>query len=250
MPKKNSSYGFVSLHAIVILVIVVAVIGGVGYKIATLHKGKPVADAATNAQTLKNKNTQSAQDAQKTLAAIHATTTGGATLKVSSSTTSSGSGSTSGSSSSTSSTAPASTNTTNQNTSSTSISTSSSTPSRVGPPTSSGSTTTTTTTATYLVTGTFSEYPSQPVCSPSMSCSAPITNHTVDVYKNCSSVPCTTKPYTTTTTNSKGQFTLHLPVDHYTLTLDPSVGVSGQSWSFDEIGQTLNLQLTANSGIR
>ena len=67
----------------------------------------------------------------------------------------------------------------------------------------------------------------------------PIATHEVDVV---GSIPAKTF------TDAQGHFTLHLPVGHYLLTLNPAVGPGGQSWPFTVARQPLTLNLTANSG--
>jgi len=83
--------------------------------------------------------------------------------------------------------------------------------------------------ATYPVAGSI-------VLSPA---GTPIAAHAVDVV---GSIPAKTF------TDAQGHFTLHLPVGHYLLTLNPAVGPGGQSWPFSVARQPLTLNLTANSG--
>ncbi len=240
--RKLTSHGFVSLHIVLILLLLIVVGAGYGVYSARNHKNAvELSSSTSNTKGIGDKVLADGANSKQIIAAIHATTTGGASISASSpsSPTSKLPSTSSGSSASAA-------------TAQTQSSTYDSSPSMVGPPTSSSSGSSTNT-ATYLVTGTFIESPTSPMCSPSVPCSAPIANHTVIVNPYCaptSTTPCGTKALITTTTNAQGQFTLHLSINHYTLTLSPAVGISGQSWSFNEIGQPLQLQLTDQTGIR
>ena len=233
---------------------IVLAIGGIGYYVISHSNKKKSLESAVGVKNSSSQQSLSSSgnnsNAQALSAITDPTATGGASIKASAANTSvmTSSGS---SSSTTNSTTPVTNVPSKSSTVSakTSISSSSST-SSASTSTSSGSSTAP---YTFLVTGTFTEYPTKPVCSVTMPCSAPISNHVVDVYYYCDpaeSIPCSSKPLMTTTTNSKGQFSIHLAKGHYTLMLNPQIGLNSQSWSFKEDGQAINLQLTDDSGIR
>lgn len=244
--KKLDFQGIINLHALFVFVLVISIVGGAGYGVyAADHLYKTAEqNASTNTKGLVSKAPLNGINSQQMIAAIHSTATGGASISARAGTSQTSSGSIKSNNVTTS----QSENTTGGSNSVTSTSN----PSEVGPPTQNSSSSSTST-ATYLVTGTFLESPTRPTCSPSIPCTAPIANHEVVVNPYCNpngSSPCGTKPLITTMTNSQGQFTLHLSINHYTLTLNPAVGLGGQSWSFDEIGQSLQLQLTDKTGIQ
>ena len=244
--KKIKDRGFIDLHIATLLVVIVLAIGGIGYYVVSHSNKKKSLESALG---VKNSSSQQAlsssgnnNSAQALSAIVDPTATGGASIKASTSNTptTTGAGRTSSATTSTTTIASAPSKSSSNSTNTSSNSTKSSSSSSTVP-------------YTFLVTGTFTEYPTKPVCSVTMPCSAPISNHVVDVYYYCDpaeSIPCSSKPLMATTTNSKGQFSLHLAKGHYTLMLNPQIGLNSQSWSFKEQGQAINLQLTDDSGIR
>jgi hypothetical protein len=233
--KRIFNEGFVDGHLLIFIVIAILVIGVAGYRVVS-DQSKSKLNASTTSQSTLPSTTNNAQYSSKAkIAAVNATATGGAAISVSlPSTYNSPPQSSGGNTSSNSNTS----NATNNGSSAGN--------------TQSGTVTKPSSPKTYVVNGTFMRAPTSPVCAYNKPCSAPIADHTVVVSTYCYPVEtssCKSNFVARTTTNTQGQFSFNLPTGHYTLSLDPAVGVAGQTWSFEEIGQPLQLILTAKSGI-
>lgn len=228
MTHSRQESGFINLHTIILFVLVVAVLSGIGYTVIAHNKNDKTVANTNNTQTANGKSSIDSHNTQaNTLQRVDATAKGGGTVQV---------------------TLPATASSGASNNPSSTTNAGSGSSATVSPPVKPGPSPSPAPT-TFLVTGTFTEAPTRPTCSPTIPCSAPIVNHTVNATRKCIGATACNATVLTTTTNAQGQFSFMLPTGSYTLTLSPSVGVNGQSWSFNEIGQPINLQLTAKTGI-
>lgn len=95
------------------------------------------------------------------------------------------------------------------------------------------------------LSGTVTEGPTTPVCTDSTPCSSPAINHIVQALDPNGSV------IASATTNSNGEYVLHLRPGHYALKVVPQIGVgSTQEKNLDVIAGDNTFNISIDTGIR